>query len=759
MDINEDNTIFIKGNIKLAWQVFPKGGQQIESGDFGIISAKVIDVTEGEPKTSKYGTITLTGVMCAINKEEIYKVVAKEVENDKYGLQYEIVFIGTDVKLEKKEDQRTFLRKVLSEKQCEDIFEKFENPIKILDEKNTESLCQIKGIGVPTALKLIDKYESCKDFSEIYIKLDKYGLTNNAIQKLIKQYGSPSIVVAKVEANPYILIEEVDGIGWSKADGMALKSGIDEYSIKRVKAYIKYYLDNEANNGNTWVWTDDLIENIDGEIGYKLPQDALIKALTDLKEAKTIWTNKDQEIVALYRHFNLEKNIAIDLKRISEGENKFEVGDWKEKIKLLEKRQGWEFTEEQINGVQTILENQVVIIQGLAGTGKSTTVLGMLEVFQNEYNFAQTALSGRASCNLTEITGSEGYTIHRLLGFNPRNGFVYNKDNKLDTDIVILDELSMVGGDIFYKLIQSIKSGGKLVMLGDVGQLEAIGIANIMTDMIESGYIRCVNLTKIHRQASKSAIITESIKISEQQQIIDKNFIGSEIRGELQDLELDIYRDKISTHDRILDHFKKLMKIADTPFDIQVIVPLKDRGNASAYCLNNSLQKIVMDTTMKGLKIGENTKLPFTIYVGDKIINHKNNYKALNEEGIETPIFNGDLGVVDSIDYERQTLLVDFNTKGKIYINKKHLINIKLGYAITTHKIQGSSSPYVICGLDYSHYMLLNKEMVYTMLTRAKKYCVLCAENKALRYATSQSEVKNKQTFLKAFLTGEIPLK
>jgi len=696
--------------------------------------------------------------MCDINRDETYKVVAKEVENEKFGLQYQIVFIGTDAKLEKKDDQHTFLRKVLTEKQCGDIFKAFENPIKILDEKNVEALCKVKGIGVPTALKLIEKYDSCKDYSEIYIKLDKYGLTNKAIQKLIERYGNPSTVVAKVEANPYILIEEVDGIGWTKADEMALKSGIDEYSVKRVKAYVKYYLDNQANNGNTWVWTDDLLENIDGEIGYELTQDILIESLSSLKEAKVIWTNKNQDIVALYRHFNLEKNIAKDLIRISEAENKFEVGAWEEKIESLEKRQGWNFTNEQKQGVQTILENQVVIIQGLAGTGKSTTVLGMLEVFQNEYDFAQTALSGRASCNLTEITGSEGYTIHRLLGFNPRSGFVYNKDNKLDTNIVILDELSMVGADIFYKLIQSIKSGEKLVMLGDVGQLEAIGIGNIMTDMIESGYIKCVNLTKIHRQASKSAIITESIKISEQQQIIDKNFIGDEIRGELQDLELDIYRDKISTHDRILEHFKKLMEVADSPFDIQVIVPLKDRGNASAYCLNNSLQELVMDTTMKGLKIGEKTKFPFTIYVGDKIINHKNNYKALDEYGAETPIFNGDLGIVESIDYGRQTLLVDFNTKGKIYINKKHLINIKLGYAITTHKIQGSSSPYVICGLDYSHYMLLNKEMVYTMLTRAKKYCVLCAENKALRYATSQSEVKNKQTFLKAFLTGEIPL-
>jgi ATP-dependent exoDNAse (exonuclease V) alpha subunit len=180
---------------------------------------------------------------------------------------------------------------------------------------------------------------------------------------------------------------------------------------------------------------------------------------------------------------------------------------------------------------------------------------------------------------------------------------------------------------------------------------------------------------------------------------------------------------------------------------------MKDRGKASAYYLNNSLQEIVMDTSQKGLVIGEEGNFPFTVYVGDKVINIKNDYQTVNESGEEIPIFNGDLGIVTDIDHITQTIVVDFNNKGKIYVPRKHLPNIKLGYAITTHKLQGSSSPYVICGLDYSHYKLLNKEMVYTMLTRAKKYCVLCAENKALRYAVGQSGVKTKQTFLKHFLT------
>lgn len=749
--MEDNNDILIKVKCRLSKQMFPKD-KIIRNGDFGIVSVVVIDVLQGEPQTNKWGAITLTGNMCEIKDDEIYVVVAKEVENEKFGVQYKIIFMATDIKLESRDDQYKFLDKILTGNQCIEMFKTFENPIEILELKDVKELCKVKGIGVPTALKLISKYEANKDYSEAYIKLDKFGLSKNTIDKLVDYFGSPSIVVAKIEENPYILIDEVDGIGWSKADEMALQSGLGEYSTHRVKAYIKYYLNQEANSGDTWVWTDDLLDSIDGVIGCELPQDILSAVLTEMNDNKEIWTNENRDVISLMKYYKLEENISNNIKRLNTSANEFDFDGWEVNVKNLEKRQGWGFTDEQVLGIRTILENQVTLITGGAGTGKSSTVAGMLEVFQEKYSFAQTALSGRASCNLTEITGVEGYTIHRLLGYSPESGFVYNKRNRMEKDIVILDELSMVGADIFYKLIQAIKDGAKLIMLGDTGQLEAIGIGNVMMDMIDSGYIKCVELTKIHRQSAKSAIITDSMRIREHEQITDKSFIGTEIKGELQDLELDIYNDKNSTHGRIIEHFKELIKVANDKFDVQVIVPMKDRGKASAYSLNNSLQEIVMDTSQKGLEVGTEGKYPFTIYIGDKIINNRNNYKTLNENGDEVPIFNGDLGVVVDIDFRSQILLVDFNTKGRIYIPKSHLQFIKLGYAITTHKLQGSSSPYIICGLDYSHYKLLNKEMVYTMLTRAKKYCVLCAENKALRYAITKSEVKTKQTFLKELL-------
>jgi exodeoxyribonuclease V alpha subunit len=295
-------------------------------------------------------------------------------------------------------------------------------------------------------------------------------------------------------------------------------------------------------------------------------------------------------------------------------------------------------------------------------------------------------------------------------------------------------------------------------MLGDIKQLESIGLGNLTKDMLESGVIKVVELTKIHRQAEASGIISESLKASRKEHLVEKDFEGRFIKGELQDMEYDIYKNKDMTVDRMLYHLKELLEKGIDMDDIQLIVPMKDRGIASAYNINNLVQDIVTNKKLNHVVIGKETKTKKkgkekskvrTIYVGDRIINMKNNYKILSAENkrIEVPIFNGDLGVVTSINNDG-TINVKFNNKEEVIIPQTHLNEIQLGYCITTHKIQGSSAPYIICGLDYSHYSLLTKELVYTMLTRAKKYCILCAENEALRYAVKNSNIKKKQTFL-----------
>lgn len=750
--MEEEIVNIIKCSISITRILFPKTNI-VEDGDFAIISAKVLNVEEGDPCLSKWGTISVKGKMCELSMIEEYNIVAKEVNDEKWGKQYEIIFIGSKIDLSNKEQQKIYLSKILTETQVDNLFKTFDNPIEILDKGDIDKLCTVKGIKGDKAEKILEKYQSTKDSYKAYVELDKYGLTKATIDKLVERYGSPDTTVNKIQENPYILIDEVEGIGWAKADNMALKGGLGEYSPFRVKAYIKYFLKEEANKGNTWSYLDELCSAIDNVIGYDLPQDVLVESLQTLEQKSLLWVNEDRDIIALKRYYDLEKNISNDLIRLSKADNNFVFNNWKEKVHKLEERQGWNFTEEQFNGVKDILENQVIIVTGSGGTGKTSTVSGMLEAFGGDYTFAQTALSGRASGNLTDVTGEEGFTIHRLLGVDPETGrFIHNKNHPLVPDIIILDELSMIGAEIFYSLIQAIKTGAKLIMLGDLKQLEAIGVGNIMKDMIESGVITIVELTKIHRQAQASGIITESLKASDKVQLVDKDFYGEIKFGELQDMHLDIYKQKETTPKAMLQHFNDLLSQGIDKEDIQLIVPVKDKGNASAYYLSNEIQKIVTDKSKEGIIIGKNSTTPRTLYIGDRIINMKNNYKTKNIYGKEYPIFNGDLGIITEINTYKRTITVKFNNKDEIVIPKNHLTEIWLGYAITTHKLQGSSSPYIICGLDYTHYKLLNKEMVYTMLTRAKKYCILCAENKALRTAISTSSVKVKQTFLCDFL-------
>lgn len=745
----------VKCKVKINKQFFPKNNEKIKSGDFAILSASVIEVIEGDVEQNKWGCITISGNTIEYDYGTIYTLIAKEKPSDKFGMQYSIVSMFEEADLSDKGNQRTFLLKFLTENQVENLYSTFENPIDIIEEGDVQSLCSVKGVGVTNAMKLIEKYQDNKDYSTAYIELDKYGLTPKMIQKLCGAYGNANIVTQKIKDNPYLLADEVNGVGWSKADEIALKAGFGKGSVNRVVAYIKYYLTEKANEGNTYVSTEDIVDAIDEVLDGDIKDETIITALKTLKSSGKIHHGENGD-VSLMKYYMLEKRIAESIIRLKNGENGFVFNNWEADVKKQEEEQGWNYTEQQLEGIKETLDNNIVLISGYAGVGKSSIVSGMLSVLKG-YSFAQTALSGKASVNLTDVTGEEGFTIHRLLNFSPDGGFTYNKDNKMEHKVVILDEVSMVGGELFYSLIQAIETGSKLIMLGDIGQLESIGVANIMNDLINSGVITHVNLTKVHRQAQKSAIITESLKVWNGEQIIEKDFYGIEVRGELQDLELDIYEDKKETFGKIIDGFKDFYENETTNLmDIQILVPTNKRGDACTLKINNAVQKYLRGLIVKNklktksekaIKIGDE----YTIYEGDKVINLKNNYKTLNENGEEVPIFNGNLGIVVQI-IDESMMIVDFERIGRVVIPSEHFGSIALGYAITCHKSQGSGFKYVICGLDYSHYSLLTKEMVYTMLTRTKKRCKFYSQNKALRYAIGRSNVRHKQTYLKDML-------
>ncbi len=740
---------YVKCKAKMVYKLFPKG--TLESGEFGIVKFLIDDVLEGDLRG---GVETFVGIMCELEYGEVYTIFAEEMFDDKFGKQYSIKFIGQPASLSTEKEQRIFLSKILTENQVNNLYSTFDNPIEIILDGDIEKLCQVQGLGAINAQKLIDKVESSIDYSSAYVELDDYGLSNHMIQKLIEVYKSPEVVIKKIKENPYILSSEIEGIGFKKCDSIALSNGYTLNDPRRLKALSLYILDEYAQEGYSYIHAYDFMDRIEEETD-DLDNEILGDLIKNNNEFYA-FTKDEERYIALSRVYNLERRVAEELIRINNGENKFKYDQWQERIKQIEQEQGWEHTDEQLKAIEELLNNQILVISGFGGTGKSSSVGGMIAVLPN-YSFAQTALSGRASSRMQEITGEDGFTIHRLLGYNPRTGFTYTRDNQLEIDIVILDELSMVGGDIFLRLLEAIPTGTKLALLGDEGQLESIGLMNILTDLIKSNVIKSCQLTKIHRQAQKSGIIEASMKIRNKEQLFGKDFTGEMIIGELQDCKLSVTKDSEKIPRMIENEFKAWLEKTDI-MELQVVVPMKDRGNGSCFPLNLRLQEIY-NPIKKGLKTKSLTftkdKKEFEIRVGDKVINRKNNYKTVNTNGQVTYIFNGNIGIVKNIDEDTRTMIIDFYGIGEIVISKKALQGIELGYVITTHSSQGSQFDVVIYSLDHSAYRLLNKEQAYTGITRAKKYCSIVAENKSLRYATETSEIKNKQTFL-ADLLDEI---
>ena len=781
-EANTENIIKVKAWLEKI--VYPKPPKVLGENDdtWGVTHWAVREVLMGEPVESRYGTIIITGEFYGqIHEGQMYTLLAKETETS-YGIQYQLMYYKEDTDFKKVQNQRAFLKTFLTQGQIEEMFKVLDDPLDSIANHDEEALMQVKGIGPYISKRIIERFEENKDMSEVYIELDKYGVTPDLIGKLVRFYKAPQKIIQVIKENPYQLTFDIDGIGFVKADKIALNGGIGEKSYKRIAAWINWFLEEQGNQGHSYITASELLsslfyafdgrENIE-EIRYnedgKPVGSNIGEAMNYLQEKGVISVeeredgNKSRRRVYLTKYWQLEKDIADNLKRLLRAENRFNYANWEEKIEALEARQGFPFADEQKKGILLGLQSQVCFISGSAGVGKSTLVAGILEVLK-DYSFVQTALSGRAAANLQEITGQEGLTIHRLLAYNPMTGFEYNENNRLPYDIIILDETSLVGGEIFLDLVKAIETGSKLVCLGDESQLEAIGALNLAADMIKSDIIPTVQLTQIHRQAARSGIINVATDVRNQIQLYDEqNYEGVEIRGELQDIELDIRIDKDDLLDRVVNSFMKMYNsplVNKNIMDIQCIVPVKERGQLCTYEINKAVQAEINPVNENDgspkVKVKINKDKYYYMTIGDKIMCVKNNYKTLSLDGATTPIFNGWPGIIKDID--ENYVYVDFPmAHGITLIERKEAANqLMLSYACTTHKYQGSSCKVIIGALDYSTPpSMLTFQQLYTLITRSKKYCVLVAQNGALRKAIATDFVSTKRTFLPELLEND----
>lgn len=782
--INYSPTEKLRCLVKIGHIIFPK---KFTPGDWAICSASIEEVYEGDPYSTE---IKIKGRAYSLDIGGVYQLTGTIDDHPDYGFSYDIVSFAKEFSTEDAGHRRMYLESLFTEKQVEAMYNKLPDPYKVFMDHDAATLCKVKGIGPSTARKMISRFHDDYAKSRAYVALGKYDLTVNLIDSLIRRFhGDIDKLLFTVNENPYIMMFEVDGIGWKKADQIAVAKGIKPDDLIRFEANIIHQLNQITEQGNTWVTPAWLVSAVLTDMGLSFEYaDKFREALYSLHEKHELWWDDEKTKIALYKLRKLEENIAKELYRIASGAplepRTQEPPDVI--LRKFEEETGFDFTEEQRSAIMSTLQNNVSIITGGAGTGKSTSVRGVLKVLEG-CTFAQCALSGRAAARLSEVTGQGGSTIHRLLKADDSGfGFYYKEDNPLPYDIIILDEVSMVGAEIFLDLLKAIGDHTKLIMLGDDGQLESIGLCNLFKDMLDSEVVTVSRLTKIHRQAAKSAIITESVKVRNKEPIIDYDWVGEETRGELQDLKLVVYDDAILSQDTVVEQYQALLDEGISYNDIQIVLPMKQRGMLCTYTLNQRIQELVNPPKhgIEGILVGATkTDKSHAYYLrkNDRVIVTKNMYHAqkyvpwnasaisepnydtslaellgeydydeVSEEDLTCAIYNGDRGIILEIDGDG--MVVEFDQWGEIYIKREEFRNVELGYALSCHKLQGSEAPYVIVGLDMSGRILLTKEWLYTAITRAKKHCIVCGESRAISYANNNSNISIKQTMLKDLL-------
>jgi exodeoxyribonuclease V alpha subunit len=721
------------------------------SSNYGIFACEIVQETDDSKKLiyNNYGNFTVKGVMPKLEGDKTYVAKVKEVKDKKYGVGYEIVSIYEEVPVTRTE-QVNFLKVLLTEKQVQEIISVYptENIIELIENDQFDYKL-VKGVGEATFEKIKEKILENKHIQKAIVVLQgKYGLTHNMIKKLVAHYNSPQLLLDKIQENPYILADEVDGIGFKRADEIAQKQGIERISFNRQEACLKYILSQNADKGHVFVYEKDLAKEMRELLGIKtqhITEFLLMYKVLDTENGFGVYTEADK--YALRKHYRNEVMIAEDVKRLVEHSYVIDIEKLEEKIQEIEIQQGFDFTGEQREAIFSALEKNVVLVNGKAGTGKTSVIKGIVTILKSardDFSYMTVALSGKASQRIIESTGLDSSTIHRFLVANPDNlnRFKHNRYNPVDVDLLIVDEASMINAHLFAKILEALENGTKIIICGDYSQLEPIGAGNVFYDLCHSKNVCRIELTQVHRQAMKSGILSVANEIREGISPFSKGDYEKKDLGELKDLHYFPYKQA----ETIL---KKTLKIAtdykNQGLDIlkfQVITPLKKRGIICTSELNKHLQEIFNPSYKDQPKV-KRGKIEFRLK--DKVIHNGNNY--------DIGILNGTIGIIDEINFEEEFLHIDFEHAGHAKISFENLKDIDLSYALSVHRTQGSQFENCVFALDFSSYIMLSRQLVYTAITRSIKHCYLICHLEALLFAIKTDKSSHRNTFLSKFLS------
>ena len=707
---------------------------QNQENGYTVMRVKVKDYNE---------PVTLIGNLLEVPVGAVLLCDGEWVMDKKYGRQfkaetYEEVMPATVYGIEKY--LGSGLVKGIGPKYAHLIVEKFGTDTIEIIEDHIERLYEVAGIGKKRVEKIRESWEKQKDIKNVMLFLQQYGVSTAYAAKIYRQYGKESI--DKVNENPYRLADDIWGIGFKTADGIAEKMGYEKNDLRRCKSGLQYTLNQLADEGHVYAIEDQLIKSAielleAEEEPIRQAVEEMVGSEDLIKEDMTNPNSPDQVQSAIYLppFYHSERGTAKKLLSLLRGStgNLFES---QMDIAAIEKISGIQYDDVQIEAIKQAAQSKVMVLTGGPGTGKTTTTQGIIAAYKAAgMRILLAAPTGRAAKRMSEATGMEAKTIHRLLEYNPQDGYKRNDEEPLEGDALIVDECSMIDIILMYNLMKAVPEHMRLVLVGDIDQLPSVGAGNVLRDVIESGVIPVIRLTRIFRQAQTSRIVMNAHAINQ------GNFPDI-TNGKNTDFFFIKNEDPEAVANEIVNLVKnRLPKAYNQPLsNIQVLTPMQ-RSVVGAANLNMMLQQSLNSSTLEISRGGISYKL------GDRVMQVRNNY--------DKNVFNGDIGVVEHVNMEDRTLTINFDDNMVEY-EASELDEVVLAYATTIHKSQGSEYPIVVIPVLMTHFVMLQRNLIYTGITRAKKICVLVGQTKALSYAIRNLTVSKRNTMLKERLRGTV---